>query len=89
MLNDDQVLDLIVWHTCISYFGWQWGLVLRVLVAGVYKPHKLDNFDQEVCPQGPRMAAQYGTLNGGGGDLGRFKGCSLHIWRCAENDSMR
>ena len=33
-------------------------VVLVVLVGGVYKPPGF-------CPQGPRMAVQHGTLNGG------------------------
>ena len=37
------------------------GVVLLVLVRGVYKPPKLEIFCQELCPTGPQMAKEKQT----------------------------
>ena len=39
-------------------------MVLLVLVGGVNKLPKVENFGFEVCPLGPLMAAPHGTSNG-------------------------
>ena len=44
-------------------------MVKLVLIGGVYKPPKLDNFGPEFYPQGTSNGGAEGTSNGCGVDL--------------------